>query len=462
MLQQQHTSYNNKLLTFLHCHRYGDVVGLFIGRRPVVILSNPEHICQAFAMEELADRPPFDDTQALRGGSGKDTGAPGIILINGKSWVEQRRFALKTLRDFGLGKDGMEALVADEVEALCKRIEAISEKGPVHMEGFFDESALKALWKVLTNEEFDVANSDLPHIWRRMQDVFKHSNYTSVQLATQRPLLTPLLQFFKVETFAIALGVFDKVISQVVSKHEDNFQEDSLLDFTDVYIKQMRDNADNPSSSFHGQEGKRNINAVLSDLVQAGTDTTSNTLTWAMLFMAKNPDVQRQVQEELDNIIGSSRLATWSDRHSLPFTEATLHETQRMANLVPFGLQRQTSRDIKIGGYLIPENTQVYAFLGRVMLNPCHFPDPLNFNPSRFVGTDGKFEPSPLVIPFGVGKRRCLGETLAKMELFRFFTGVLQRFFVTPAIGEDLNLVSGSLGGLNAASSFSLQFNNRQ
>ncbi len=444
-------------------HRYGDVVGLFIGRRRVVLLCNPDHIYQALAMDELSDRPTFDDHQALRGKSDLHTGAPGILFINGQSWVEQRRFALRTLRDLGLGKNGMEALVAEEVDALCKHIEARSEKGPVQMQGFFDEWALKALWKVLTNEDFDIDSSVLPHVWKRMPGVFKYSNYTSVQLATQRPFLIPLLELFKVDTFAIVQQVFENVIAQVVTKHEENFQEESLLDFTDAYLKQIHDNADNSSSSFYGHEGKRNIQAVLSDIVQAGTDTTSNTLCWAVLFMAKNPDIQRQVQEELDQIIGTGRLATWADRPSLPYTEATLHEAQRLANLVPFGLPHSASKDIHIGGFLIPKGTEVYALLGRVMLNPQLFPNPLKFDPSRFVSANRKFEPSPLVIPFGVGKRRCLGETLARMELFRFFTGIIQRYFsVSPAKGEDLNLVSGSLGGLNGPSKFSLQFDIRQ
>ncbi len=66
-----------------------------------------------------------------------------------------------------MGKRGMEELVAEEVEDLCRRIESEGEGGrrPIQMRSYFNKSALKALWKVLTNEDLDVANSELPKVW---------------------------------------------------------------------------------------------------------------------------------------------------------------------------------------------------------------------------------------------------------------------------------------------------------
>ena len=80
---------------------------------------------------------------------------------------------------------------------------------------------------------------------------------------------------------------------------------------------------------------------------------------------------------------------------------------------------------------MIPKDTMVFPNLGHVMSDPDHFPDPLQFDPTRHLDPSGtRFQPHPMVVPFGLGKRRCLGEALARMTLYLVFTGILHRFEV--------------------------------
>ncbi len=157
--------------------RYGSIVGFWVGSQRTVILSDPDDIMECMATDDLSDRPPIPESETRRGGPAKDSGMPGVIFINGQSWVEQRRFALRTLRDFGLGKSGMEAMVAEEVEDLCERIgrEGTGETGML-MKNFFNKSALRALWKVLTSEDLEVTQPTLPALWDRMAKVFEFNN----------------------------------------------------------------------------------------------------------------------------------------------------------------------------------------------------------------------------------------------------------------------------------------------
>jgi cytochrome P450 len=164
--------------------------------------------------------------------------------------------------------------------------------------------------------------------------------------------------------------------------------------------------------------------------------------------MVKHPDIQKRVQEELDEAVGRERLPRWDDRSVTPFTEAVLHEVQRLGDVVPNGVVRATSRDVRFAGFNIPAGTAVMPFLSSVLKDPVVFAEPEQFKPERFLSAgDSSFTPSPHVLAFGAGKRRCLGETLAKIELYLFFTCTLHRFTAEadPCEDVDIKVQSGSV-----------------
>ncbi|XP_039668100.1 cytochrome P450 2K6-like isoform X2 [Perca fluviatilis] len=131
-----------------------------------------------------------------------------------------------------------------------------------------------------------------------------------------------------------------------------------------------------------------------------------------------------KVQAEIDRVIGQSRQPSMEDRANLPYTDAVLHEIQRFGNIVPLSLPRVTNRDIQLGGYTIP----------KVLFDKNEWETPDTFNPGHFLNEEGKFVKRAAFIPFSTGKRACLGESLAKMHLFLFFTSFMQHFtFSMPA-----------------------------
>ena len=107
---------------------------------------------------------------------------------------------------------------------------------------------------------------------------------------------------------------------------------------------------------------------------------------------------------------------------------AVLHESMRVAALVGTGVAHYTTADVPVGKHVIPKDTIVFGSLYHIMNDPEHFKNPHVFKPERFIDGEGKFVPDEQVAPFGVGKRICLGQTLAEKEFYIFFAGFIQQF----------------------------------
>ncbi|KAJ3581114.1 hypothetical protein NHX12_017031 [Muraenolepis orangiensis] len=146
-------------------------------------------------------------------------------------------------------------------------------------------------------------------------------------------------------------------------------------------------------------------------------------------------------------MIGSRQVRV-EDRKNLPYTDAVIHEIQRLANIVPMSLPHTTSQDITFQGYFIKKGTVVYPLLTSVLWDETEWESPLSFNPSHFLDKDRKFVKRDAFMPFSAGRRACVGESLARMELFLFFTTLLQhyRFTPPPGVTEDELDLTPTLG----------------
>ncbi|MPC51246.1 Cytochrome P450 2D15 [Portunus trituberculatus] len=194
--------------------------------------------------------------------------------------------------------------------------------------------------------------------------------------------------------------------------------------FAALYLKEI-EKKENPNFNMDQLMG------VIFDLFVAGMETTSSTLTTAVYLMAKHQDVQRRVQEELDEVVGRDRLPSFSDMERLPYVQATIHEVQRIFSLAKFALPHMTSEDCKLGGYDIPKGTWLMANLDDALKNSEYWKNAREFDPQNFLDEDGKYKRNSAFMPFGVGKRTCAGEPMARLELFLFFTHLFQRFTFT-------------------------------
>nr|CAH7768005.1 unnamed protein product [Callosobruchus chinensis]CAI5868368.1 unnamed protein product [Callosobruchus analis] len=153
---------------------------------------------------------------------------------------------------------------------------------------------------------------------------------------------------------------------------------------------------------------------IMGDLFSAGMETIKSTLRWAVLFMLYHPDRAKAVQEELDQVVGRRRLPKLEDLAYLPTTESTILEVLRISSIVPMGTTHAPIRDVKLNGFHLPQHAQVIPLLHAVHMDPTLWKDPDTFNPSRFINAEGKVCKPDYFLPFGVGRRMCLGEVLAR------------------------------------------------
>ncbi|XP_029403952.1 cytochrome P450 2D10 isoform X3 [Mus pahari] len=241
--------------------------------------------------------------------------------------------------------------------------------------------------------------------------------------------------------FTAQAGLADKVfpgqktfftmVNKLVTEHKRTWDPDQPpRDLTDAFLAEMEKAKGNPESSFN----EANLHLVVLDLFGAGIVTSSITLTWALLLMILHPDVQCRVQQEIDEVIGQVRPPEMADLARMPYTNAVIHEVQRFADIVPMNLPHKTSRDIEVQGFLIPKGTTLIPNLSSVLKDETVWEKPLRFHPEHFLDAQGHFVKPEAFMPFSAGRRACLGEPLARMELFLFFTCLLQRFsFSVPA-----------------------------
>lgn len=173
------------------------------------------------------------------------------------------------------------------------------------------------------------------------------------------------------------------------------------------------------------------------DLLVAGQETMATTLRWALLFMANHPEVQKKVQDEIDAKFGNKRPISFSDRSQLPYVESVLHEVMRFATTAPTANRRAVA-DFKFGQYVVRTNTTLTMNLYGIFRDPRIWNDPTHFNPDANFPLDGPQHTTATehLCPFGIGKRVCLGETLARQVIFLFFTGLMSAF----TVDVDMNL----------------------
>ncbi|XP_008853241.1 cytochrome P450 2B1-like [Nannospalax galili] len=201
------------------------------------------------------------------------------------------------------------------------------------------------------------------------------------------------------------------------------------------------------TSSWHTEFHHQNLIISMRSLFFAGTETSSTTLRYSFLILLKYPHVAEKVQKEIEQVIGSHRPPNLDDRTKMPYTEAVIQEIQRFSDLLPIGVPHKVTKDTLFRGYLLHKNTEVYPLLSSALHDPHYFEKPDTFNPDHFLDTNGALKKNEAFMPFSIGKRICLGEGIARNELFLFFTTTLQNFSVaSPVAPKDIDLTPKESG----------------
>ncbi|XP_066548420.1 cytochrome P450 2J2 [Amia ocellicauda] len=408
--------------------KYGDVFSIRLGSR-VVFVNGYKLVKEALVNQgdSFTDRPKLPAADVL-------VKNRGLVMSNGYSWKQQRRFTLTTLRNFGVGRKSLEDRIVEESRFLNEAIE--DEQGkPFDPQYVFSNAISNIICSVVFGDRFEYTDTHFLELLHLIDETLKLQGSTWFQIYNAFPQIMKRIPGPHNKVFSN----WETVIAFVKSKidaHKVDWDPSCPRDYIDCYLDEIEKNKDDPAARFQ----EDNMCFCVFDLFVAGTETTATTLRWGLLYMIKYPEIQKRVQAEIDRVVGQGRPPSMADRAKMPYTDAVIHEVQRMGNIVPLNVPRAAMKDVTVGGYFIPKGTQIFGNLTSVMFDKNEWENPHTFSPEHFLDSNGNFVRRDAFMPFSAGKRACPGEKLALMELFLFFTSFLQRFNFTGPPGEEPSL----------------------
>lgn len=237
---------------------------------------------------------------------------------------------------------------------------------------------------------------------------------------------------------------YKKFIDNLYCEHMNNFDSENLRDLMDAYLREIKETENlKEKSDFTFEQ----LDKVVGDLFFAGSGTTATTICWAVLILLNYPDIQARLHTHIDNVIQKDRQPCLDDKTALPYVEAFIMETLRFAHVAPLAVPHSTQEDnATFEGYIIPKDTSIILNFDSVFFDPDIFEDLERFNPDRFLDESGNVLKPKEFLPFGIGRRVCLGEAVARMELFLFLTALLKEFDLLPADKDAVPEMDGVLG----------------
>uniref|UniRef100_G3NEB4 Cytochrome P450, family 2, subfamily X, polypeptide 9 n=1 Tax=Gasterosteus aculeatus aculeatus TaxID=481459 RepID=G3NEB4_GASAC len=399
---------------------YGNVYSLFLGPKPVVVMNGMKTIKEALVTKgvDFAGRPQDlfvnDSTQRK-----------GVILADyGSSWKEQRRFALMNLRNFGMGKDSMEERIHGEIQYTVDTLEKSIGKS-FSPQNMFHNAASNIICQVLFGKRFEYQDETMKTLVQCFTENAKIANGPWAMLYDSFPLIRSLPLPFRQ-----AFKNVEKIAKTLMNEHKQTRVPGEPRDFVDCYLDRLDKPGDDRSSFSEAQ-----LTMYILDLHFAGTDTTSNTLLTGFLYLMNYPQVQAHCGMLVDDVEDIQLLTAIPLSHTSRFffIQAVIHEIQRVANTVPLSVFHCTTKDTELNGYSIPKGTLIIPNLTSVLNEEGQWKFPNEFNPENFLNDQGEFVKPEAFMPFSAGPRMCLGEGLARMELFLFTVTLLRKFkFIWP------------------------------
>ncbi|XP_054289551.1 methyl farnesoate epoxidase-like [Macrosteles quadrilineatus] len=406
---------------------FGSVVGLRLGRDLIVIVSGYKLVKQVSTREDFDGRPDGFFFRLRSFGE-----RLGIAFVDDAFYHEQKRFVLRHLKLFGFGGSSMEQHINEDTSQLIEWLQY--QEGPVDIQEIFDVSVVNSLWAMLAGRRFLLGDKRLKQLLSLLRESFRLLDMSG-GLLNQMPalrFLAPNLSGYN--KIVHVIDSINSLLQEIIDEHKDTLKPGVIRDLVDAFLHEVNKQKKKPESSFT----EKQLMMLLMDMFMAGSETTSNTLAFAIFFLLKNPRVQEIAHRELKSVIEPGKLPSLKDRSSLTYIEAIVMETQRLGNVAPITPPHRAKRRTLLNGYCIPEDTTILVNLFSVHMDPTYWNDPEVFKPERFIDKSGKIIQHDYFIPFGLGRRRCLGETLSKPSLFLFLASLLHCFKLTIPLGEKL------------------------
>lgn len=398
--------------------KLGPIYRLRLGLQDVVVLNSSRAIEEAMVRKwaDFAGRPLVPSYKVV------SQHYPDLSLGDySLLWKAHKKLARSAL--LLSVRESVEPLVKQLTQEFCERLR-VQASAPVAIHKEFSFFVCNIICCILFGNKDDA----LVHaIYNCVQDVMKAWNHWSIQILD----VVPFLEFFPNPMLWKLKKIIEKrdnIVEQQLRQHKESLVTGQWRDMIDSMLQELGRPREDSGS---GQLLEGHVHMAVVDLFIGGTETIATTLSWAVAFLLHHPEIQQRLQKELDLQVGpgaSSSQVLYKDRMRLPLLNATIAEVLRLRPVVPLALPHRTTRASSIFGYDIPEDTIIIPNLQGANLDEMVWERPQEFWPDRFL-KPGK---NPKVTSFGCGARVCLGEPLARMELFIVLAHLLQAFTLLP------------------------------
>ncbi|XP_040378552.1 cytochrome P450 81Q32-like [Oryza brachyantha] len=422
--------------------RYGPVFSLRLGSRRAVVVSSPECARECFTEHDVtfANRPRFESRLLI-----SFNGAALIASSYGAHWRNLRRIvAVHLLSAHRVSL--MSGLIAGEVRAMVRRMYRAAAASPggaakIQLKRRLFELSLSVLMETIAQTKATRPETDPDTDMSVEAQEFKQVVDEIIPHLGAANLwdYLPALRWFDV------FGVKNKILAAV--SRRDAF----LRRLIDAERRRLYDGNESEKKSMIAvlltlQKTEPEIytdnmiTALCANLFGAGTETTSTTTEWAMSLLLNHPETLKKAQAEIDASVGSSRLIAADDVPRLAYLQCVVRETLRLCPAAPMLLPHESSADCEVGGYNVPRGTMLLVNAYAVHRDPAAWEEPERFWPERFEG--GGCD-ALLLMPFGMGRRRCPGETLALRTVELVLGTLIQCFDWDTVGGAKVDMAEG-------------------
>ncbi|KAI9759959.1 MAG: hypothetical protein M4579_001992 [Chaenotheca gracillima] len=423
--------------------RYGPIYTVWIGRRPTVIVSDPN-----VAVELLEKRSIKYSSRPRMVVMGEIYWDMASVLVQpyGKEWQVRRRLLHQALTPSAL------RLYKPIQEAEASRLVYGLLDSPSVWEKSFERFTASIVFSIAYGHRIDSLESET--ILQRMR--FMHFaaslNVPGKYLVESLPFLKHVpnviapwktaIQEMGYEEASVNMALVDDVKQDIA--HARATGEEAPASLTKLLLD-AQEKQPVPLS-------ERDFSFIPASLFGAGADTTASTLCSAMLAFITHPHALKKAQEELDTVIGRDRTPNFNDEANLPYVRALVKEVLRWRPVAVLGgTPHASTEDDVYEGYYIPAGTTVLGNTWAINLNEEYYPNPHVFDPSRFLGLDaagdkpgdaeGRSHPSKSGhSSFGWGRRICPGADLAANSLFIALSKIMWAYDISPIKGRQYDI----------------------
>ncbi len=378
--------------------RYGGVIPVNLGEQRVVLLTSPEHFKRVLVTKVDDYIKYFDGLKPIFGKS--------MITHDGVLWQK-----IRMPQQPAFHPDMFAEYIPYFLAAIKSKMDIWQHLAKTGESFEMVEQTWTLAADMICKALFDRDMPFNPHF------VFKCvKTYTNVMNHKSIRLKKVAGETFEIteEDAAKAMDVWAGVPSEVFEASPKELRERTLLKMIEEAV------ADPAIPDFDQQQAVDELKQYL----WAGTETTALTLAWAMYLTSRHPETADRIRREGEEVCGD-REPTAADYSALVYTRAVIQETMRLYPPI-WGLIRTASKPDEIDGKQIKVGDRIVMFAYGVHHNPKYWDEPEEFRPERFIGNQKRVPYTYL--PFGGGKRACIGGAMSQVENTLALSILLRKF----------------------------------